>query len=516
MHAAGRNSPKRTFQNNRSLAEDWGVIVTSYGSGAESGYNLGTAGYSYDVVLSLFLPLIEQYGKVIKVQNSIANVADAAQALRAEGLKPIHLTFLPFQDITVCEGIPNIVAPAWEFPDVPDHEFDGNPQNDWPATAHRCDMILVGGPFTETSLRRAGVRTPIRIVQIPTPIGYFELPPWSSDTVKLIQCPCRVYPNDGEAIPIRPPKSSPRRFSQVKPLRRATRAVERGVKHCTIGLFGESRYRQLSSSIKHRRQRKHTARRQIAKTLYVANHPDLELSGIVYTSIFNPGDGRKNWTDLLTAFLIALGEYEDATLIIKFVSSSLDEIYKVIKYYENIDILHRCRLVFIPEFLTKHQMIQLTEASTYYYQTTKAEGNCLPLMNFIAAGRPGVSPNHSAIADYFDDEIGFVIESHPEPAAWPHDQQLRLRTYWNRVVWPSIAQKLLESYRIAKTDPVKYRTMAKKGKERMRHWASEVEVSHRLLDSLSRVIEKPTSLISIHPSDESKITSGSNGQRLAR
>jgi len=39
----------------------------------------------------------------------------------------------------------------------------------------------------------------------------------------------------------------------------------------------------------------------------------LHLSGIVYSSIFNPSDHRKNWEDLLTGFLFALKDCEDAT-----------------------------------------------------------------------------------------------------------------------------------------------------------------------------------------------------------
>ena len=44
----------------------------------------------------------------------------------------------------------------------------------------------------------------------------------------------------------------------------------------------------------------------------------LELSGVVYTTILNPFDPRKNWPNLLTAYLLAL-EDVDATLVIKLV-----------------------------------------------------------------------------------------------------------------------------------------------------------------------------------------------------
>ena len=69
----------------------------------------------------------------------------------------------------------------------------------------------------------------------------------------------------------------------------------------------------------------------------------------------------------------------------------------------------------------------LCRATTFYVTTTKAEGNCLPVMDYLAAGRPAVSPCHTALGDYFGPDVGFVVESHPEPAASPQDRRLRIR-----------------------------------------------------------------------------------------
>ena len=82
----------------------------------------------------------------------------------------------------------NVVVPAWEFPDIPDIQFDGNPQNDWVETANRAVLVLVGGPFTANALEAAGVKTPIRIVPVPTPEKYFRLPRWQSDFRATLDC----------------------------------------------------------------------------------------------------------------------------------------------------------------------------------------------------------------------------------------------------------------------------------------------------------------------------------------
>ena len=156
----------------------------------------------------------------------------------------------------------------------------------------------------------------------------------------------------------------------------------------------------------------------------------LELSGVVYTSIFNPDDGRKNWPDLNNGFLLALGHQHDVTLVLKLITSRAASVDNVIRHIYNRGIEFRCKVVVICDFLDEQQLHTLTQATTYYLQACRAEGNCLPLMNHLAAARPGVSPAHSAMSDYFGPESGFVVESHPEPAAWPHEKRQRLMTTW--------------------------------------------------------------------------------------
>src|ERR1035437_7476303 len=41
----------------------------------------------------------------------------------------------------------------------------------------------------------------------------------------------------------------------------------------------------------------------------------LDIDGVVYTTVFNPYDGRKNWIDMLCTFCWAFRDIEDATLI---------------------------------------------------------------------------------------------------------------------------------------------------------------------------------------------------------
>ena len=175
----------RVYRGEDSDSAGWSnraVVLSDYGSGATEGSRrLGTAGYSYDFVARLFAPLLERLGKLVAVQNPQAELSQAIAGLRQDNLEPVHVTFRPFQDAHLAPGVRNVVVPAWEFPDIPNEAFDGNPQNNWVETANRCSLVLVGGPFTANALAAAGVTTPIRMVPVPTPEAYFALPRWQAD-----------------------------------------------------------------------------------------------------------------------------------------------------------------------------------------------------------------------------------------------------------------------------------------------------------------------------------------------
>ncbi len=460
------------------------ILLTTYMTGSTEGQNLGVAGYSYDFVTQLFLPLLQQWGEVIPVPSPERNLQSAVKQAQADGLDAIHLSFLPLQDVCLAQDAPNVVVPAWEFPDVPNFAFGLNPQNDWPATANRCDLVLVGNPFTENALRKGGTTVPIRVTQVPVPDEYFKLPVWNNSDSTRLDCPGYVLSGGVKAVGCRTPTTQEQ--PELSMLKEIGKAIERGVSRNFKRLLGKQVYqwiKQPTLTSRTRRKPKQNSQRANIRL----PHPwkeKLDVSGIIYTSIFNPNDGRKNWQDLLTGFLFALGDCEDATLVIKLITSNQQAIRRVIDNYIRRDIPHRCNLVFVTDYLNDEQMLQLAENSTYYLQTTRAEGNCLPLMNFLAAGRPGISPAHSAIADYFDEDIGFVVESHPEPAAWPHDPNLRTRSTWGRLVWPSLVEQIRASYDLAKYDRAAYEAMGQRGKTRLEEWSSVEAIWPRLEEAL--------------------------------
>ena len=466
------------------------ILLSSYGTGANKGKNLGVPGYSHDIVMQLYVPLLRQWGTVITVDDPHAHLETAIDEARSNGLLPIHLSVIPCQDAYLSERAPNVLMPAWEFPDIPDHPFGGKEQNDWTLVSNAASALLVSGPFTLDAFRRADVTTPIHFVQVPTPEDYFRIPLWEGSETTSINCKGYSFPfgetTEDEAEITTEVGCQKDVVSTVtmggyarKKLRRVGKKTEKFVRQSSRRMIGRKYYRSISKRIRRARGG--------GDFLPEARFDELDLSGVVYSSIFNPNDGRKNWTDLLTSFLYALGDKPDATLVIKLVTRDPKSVERVLRYYRRREIEHLCRVVFISDYLTESQLHQLTQASTYYLQTTRAEGNCLPLMNYLSAGRPGISPCHSAIGDYFDEQVGFVAQSHQEPAAWPHDPRLRMRSTWARLVWPSMVEKIRASYDVAKNQPTQYQQLSQNARERMRTWAGTRSVGEKLHKALDAV-----------------------------
>jgi hypothetical protein len=461
------------------------VILTSYRSHLSGAQRLGLPGYSYDVVAGLLAPLLQRWGEVVPVPLDVRRIEDAIRTARQRGLQPIHLSVLPFQDVYLTASAPNVVFPFWEFPDVPAEAFDGNPQNNWAATANRCDLVLVCGPFTAAALHRAGIRTPIHVVPVPTPAAYFLLPPWSAETITRIPCPAYVFPNpavpahelwdaaDAAGVDEPPPQSPSLARSSLGQLRLAYRHLLKPLLPPVVHRAARTRLRPVGVGSDRWHDYLNGCRRE-----------RLELSGIVYTSIFSPRDGRKNREDLLSGFVAALRDRADATLVVKLVSADSLWIESALNYYRTTGLAHRCKVVFITDYLSDEQLSALARASTYYLTTTKAEGCCLPLLNYLAAGRPGVAPCHTAISDYLGPEMGFVVHSSPERTLWPQDRRIRFKTTWHRLAWPSVIEQIRASYELARNDRAGYDALAAAARTRMTQWVGTEAVWPRLRDAL--------------------------------
>jgi len=449
------------------------LVVSSVFTETEMAAKLGREAYSYRFVFRAFEPLLRRWGPTIEITRPESRLDYALWRARRQNLEPIHLSFLPLHMTYITHGAPNIAVPAWEFPDIPNTDFQNNPRNNWLRIADQLSVIMTHCHITRNAFLRAGVKPPVHLVPVPIPPEYFQVPPWERSQRVVLDCPCYVFPQPESAREIQPNPWLAASTTSASLKEKARQAYKGYVKpRLPSGV-----HKSVTLAVRAVRAMR-TARAEEVRVPYPVS-PTLELSGVVYSTIFNPYDPRKNFQDMLSAYLLALGDCEDATLVIKLVlcpELAAEALKNMIHYYLGLGLRHRCKLVFINAFLPDELMVELARASTYYLNTSRAEGSCLPLQNYLAGGRPGVAPAHTGMADYLDDDIGFTIACHPEPAGWPHDPEHRFTTTWQRLVWWSLHNQLRNSYEVARKDRALYQAMGLRGRQRLAAFAGAESV----------------------------------------
>lgn len=117
----------------------------------------------------------------------------------------------------------------------------------------------------------------------------------------------------------------------------------------------------------------------------------LDFTGPVFTTVVNPYDGRKVWADTITAYVAALREEPDATLVLKLVHHDRDLALAAAWDFMHRLSPYRCRILAVHGYLTDLQFAELIAATTFVVNSSRGEGQCLPLMEFMSAGA-GHSP----------------------------------------------------------------------------------------------------------------------------
>lgn len=394
--------------------------------------NLGLPDYSYFFVMKKFIPVLEQLGKV-RIVHDVETVDAQYAQLLTQDAEIILLSFTPPHKTPQGLRCPVFPVFAWEYSTIPDESWANEPRHNWAALLKSFRGAMTHSQFALKAVHQSlGASYPV--VSLPAPL-------WD------------------EYASLYEPRYSPHPW-------------QLDIAH---GVVLDSHALGLNQAEK--------------------SHPvsfegcecHVQFDGIVYTSVFNPNDSRKNCLDLLTGFCYAFRDNPEVTLLMKLAYHDathacglvLQEMKKLSPY--------RCRVVAVQGYLEDAAYRQLVANSTYVVNTARGEGQCLPLMELMSAGKPAIAPDHSAMADYINDRNAFIVRSSPEWTHWPHDPRLVLRTFRYRIDWQSLRDAYLESYRVACHEPARYMNMAQQAHRDLQQHCSKKVITDRLKDFLAEL-----------------------------
>jgi glycosyltransferase involved in cell wall biosynthesis len=94
-------------------------------------------------------------------------------------------------------------------------------------------------------------------------------------------------------------------------------------------------------------------------------------------------------------------------------------------------------------------------------------------MEFMSAGKPAIAPRNTALADYIDEDVAFIVKDNKELCCWPQDVRNMYRAHRYRIDWQSLVEAFDASYQISKERPEQYRRMSANAIARMRGFCSQ-------------------------------------------
>jgi len=502
--------------------------------------SLGRPEYSYYFVLKAYRPVLESLGQV-HVVASAAEVDPLYRQLQLAGQDSLFLSFAPPHKTPTDLQCPVVCVIAWEYDSIPVAPREEDAHHDWSRILARHGRAITLSSHTAQAIRRTmGEDFPVLV--LPTPLWegfaavrqqYPAAPENPGAVLQIKGCiidsrglglsadgliaptpneqaveACEPVDIAAPSEPVPPPPELTlrrRAFITKHYLREGWRATTASNEHPRLFLLKHNLllwYREavrdlLPVALRRQLFRLRTpAPEPLPPTVSVeaptvAEHPQAclpdtsatlqtEVSGVVYVSVFNPEDGRKNWHHLITAFCWAMRDVEDATLVLKMTQNDL-----ATYYVHLITLLSQlspfaCRVVVMHGYLEDEEFARLYGAASFYVNASRCEGLCLPLMEFMSCGRPVIAPDHTAMHDYIDERVGFIVKSSREPTIWPDDVRILYRTLRHRPDWGSLKKAYEDSYAMAKSDPVAYQAMALAANERMREYCSFAPVQQRL------------------------------------
>lgn len=409
--------------------------------------HLGEPEYGYFFVLKAFRGVLADLGSIEVVQHPETEVDRIFEVCRANGEACLFLAFAPPNKIPLDLQCPTVPVIAWEFSTVPDGAWE-DARYDW-----RSVLTRVGRAIT-LARSSAGV-----IAEAMGP--EFE--------INVVPVPMRSCL--GDAVPAHP-------LSRGVDIDLGGDILDTAAMNLHVDLLAQAPPESIPSGAIESASALGGGRDPVGSR----SHPPACVlpGGIVYTAVLNQNDRSKNPHDIVTAFCWAFRDTSDATLVLKVCNFGLPAFHNFL-----VPLLYKlspfeCRVLVIPGYWPDSKYERLIQGTTYYVNASAAEGIGMPLMEFMACGKPVIAPLHTAMSDYIDNDVAFILRSSPQMATWPDDPRGFFSTMSFRVDWGSLLEAYRQSYRLAKNSPEDYREMSKRSRDRIRGYASPAIVREQL------------------------------------
>ena len=505
-------------------------LVYSQVTAASISRSMGLPEYSYYFVLRDFLPVLQSLGEVLIVEQPEVEVDLLYDQACEDGERCVFLSFSPPQKTLTTLRCPTIPVFAWEFDSIPNEHWLDDINQDWRHALGHCGSAITHSQMIVEAVRKQmGAEYPI--ISLPSPVWdkfvAVRAQPSSLPLTEAVTIQVRsgvvVDSHDAAIVPLfsgpnatamvvqairhhehaiaasrgapaGPAIAKTRQHSRLQITRRYLLEWYRTVLHpqlvclrrlgekaeSLVSLVFEDPGKRLEprNTVEPRQPPVSGLTPQLPKWLPKAS--SLKLSGVIFTALFNPYDGRKNWADMLTAFCSAFRDVPDATLVFKLGHREYESAMHDMLIWMARMPAFKCRVILLHGYLEGHDFDNLIRASAYAVNTSHGEGQCLPLMEFLSCGKPAISPRHSAMLDYIDEEIAFVVDSWLDASAWSHDPRLAYRTCRHQLNWSSLVEAYRAAYRCAKEQPEVYQQMSKAAIKRMREHCSQKVTTERL------------------------------------
>jgi glycosyltransferase involved in cell wall biosynthesis len=158
--------------------------------------------------------------------------------------------------------------------------------------------------------------------------------------------------------------------------------------------------------------------------------------------ILNPHDIRKNFGNLVTAFVKFREEHPDALLLLKMTAQGdLSKLQSSAfrREFPSFPETTFDNVYFIPQKLSDSKLQMLMDSCQNYVSPSRAEGQNLPLCEAMVSSRVCITPDHTSMSDYVTNDSAIILESN----TWMIDETThKYKDFWG-LSWFNVGEQTI-------------------------------------------------------------------------